>query len=49
MAVIEFKNLETLEYFKPIINEIEIQDKSFATKCKRGLVLLKSGLYWEGC
>lgn len=48
MAVIEFKNLETLEAFKPIINEIEKETQTRQSKIKHGLVLLKNGLYWEG-
>lgn len=48
---IEFKNIETLEAFKPIIQEIE-QSKLKAIedtkKLKRGLFLLKHGHYWEG-
>lgn len=49
MAAIEFKNLETLEAFKPIIQEIENENKKQASELKHGLVLLKAGLYWEGC
>lgn len=51
MAVIEFKNIETLETFKPILEEIELEQQKKATeqqKLKRGLYLLKRGHYWEG-
>ena len=48
---IEYKNLETLENFKPIVQEIE-QEKTTQQKqteqIKHGLVLLKAGLYWGG-
>lgn len=44
MAQIEFKNLETLEYFKPLINEIEQTTRTYQNKCKRILILQKSGL-----
>jgi len=44
MAQIEFKNLEPLEYFKPLIKKIENKDQIFRNKLKRVLVLQKSGL-----
>ena len=47
----EFKNLKTLEAFKPIIQEIEkeqAEQNKKTEQIKHGLVLLKAGLYWEG-
>jgi hypothetical protein len=49
MAQIEFVNLETLEAFKPIIQEIE-NEKTKAqleqAQAKRVLVLVKAGLWF---
>lgn len=44
MATIEFKNLETEQTLKPIYEQIINQQKIYAYKCKRILVLQKSGL-----
>lgn len=51
MAIIEFQNIETLEAFKPILQELEAEktaQQKRATEIKHGLVLLKAGLYWGG-
>ena len=45
MAVIEFSNLETLEAFKPIIQEIEKETRTQANHYKRTLTLLRAGLW----
>jgi hypothetical protein len=42
---IEFKNLETLEYFKPMIQELESEEKTETDRLKRLLVLLRAGLW----
>ena len=45
MAVIEFLNIETLETFKPIIQEIETELKRDTSHYKRTLTLLRAGLW----
>lgn len=44
MATIEFKNLETKQTLGPIYEQIVNAQKVYSYKCKRILVLQKSGL-----
>lgn len=44
MATIEFKNLETKQTLGPIYEQIVNAQKVYADKCRRILVLQKSGL-----
>ena len=45
MATIEFKNLETQQFFETIIQEEEMKQQ----KISRMLYLVKAGLVWESC
>jgi hypothetical protein len=45
MATIEFKNLETQQFFETIIQEERMKQQ----KISRMLYLVKSGLVWETC